>query len=118
MNALQALVINALIEAGTNGKPMSPREASNRSGNAVSYEIIRQLKAGEHSGRLHDTTVEGLSKALGVTENQIRRAAGMPKRMPPWEWPRRFDRLTLHQRKLVEQLAQALLDAREVPVEE
>jgi hypothetical protein len=79
----------------------------------VSYEILRQILRGEHSGNITDRTAEGLSRALDVPVNQVYMAAQVPAPVGRWSWPQRFDRLDLSQRRLVEDIAGALLDAYE-----
>ena len=106
-NALRHLVQSRLDELG-----IGAREAHRRSGGEVSYESIRNIIQGRHSGRVKDQTAEGLARALEVPVSRVYEAAGstVPE---PWEWPSRFNRLTPRQRQIVEQVASGFLEANE-----
>jgi hypothetical protein len=108
---LHELVARRLGELGTPGKPMSVRQATERARGAVSYEIVRQIANGTHSGNITDRTAEGLARALDVSTDSIYKAARVLRPVTRWAWPERFDRLDAGQRRLVEDLAGALLDA-------
>jgi hypothetical protein len=113
MNELQDLVLQRLAELGTPGSPMSVRQATERARGLVSYESLRQIARGEHSGRIGDKTAEGLALALDVPVQDVYNAARVPRPLTRWQWPARFDRLDLAQRRLVEDVAAALLEAYE-----
>lgn len=113
VNILQDLVLRRLAELGTPGSPMSIREATRRSRSRVNYETLRKIARGEHSGDITDQTAEGLSLALDIPVQQIYNAAQVPRPLSRWELPARFDRLDLDDRRVVEEVAAALLRARE-----
>lgn len=113
VNELQDLVLRRLAELGTPGAPLSVRAAAERARGLVSYEILRQIARGEHSGNITDRTAEGLALALDVPAGAVYRAAQVPRPMTRWQWPARFDRLDPAQRRLVEDVAGAILDAYE-----
>lgn len=108
---LQHLVVTRLIELGTAGKPMSARQAALRSRGAVSYDTLYRIIRGEHSGRLKDRVIKGISEALELPAADVYEAVGTPRPQTRWLWPERFDRLTPYRRKLVENYASALLEA-------
>jgi hypothetical protein len=108
MATLDALVTQRLAELG-----ISSRAAAARSRDRVSYETVRKIASGKHSGRISDQTAAGLALALDVPLGRIYEAASAPRPVSRWAWPERFDRLPLTQRAMVEDLASALLDAYE-----
>ena len=113
VNLLQDLVLRRMAELGTPGSPISIREATRRSDGRLTYETLRKIARAEHSGDITDQTAEGLSLALGVPLDQIYRAARVPRPASRWQWPAKFDRLDLEDRRVVESVASALLRARE-----
>ena len=113
VNELAELVVRRLAELGEPGQPMSVRRAAERSRGKVSHETLRQIAVGRHSNDITDTVAEGIALALDVSVDRVYRAAKVPRPHSRWQWPERFDRLDLAQRRLVEELASALLDAYE-----
>ena len=92
---------------------MSLREASKRSGGRLNYETLRKIGRAEHSGDITDQTAEGLSLALDVPLADVYAAARLLRPGNRWNWPAKFDRLELEDRRVVESVASALLRARE-----
>lgn len=113
VNELQDLVLRRLAELGEPGSPMSVRQAAKRSRGLLNYEVLRQIARGEHSNRITDTTAAGLASALDVPVQDVYNAARVPRPLTRWEWPKRFDRLDVAERKIVEDVAAAILEARE-----
>lgn len=113
VNELQDLMLRRLAELGTPGSPMSLRRATERARGLVSYEIIRKISHGDHSGRIEDNTAQGLAMALDVPIQEVYNAARVPRPLSRWALPPRFDRLDMAQRRVVEDVAAALLDAYE-----
>lgn len=111
VDQLQHLVLTRLAELGERGRPMSARRAAERSRGQVSYDTLYLIAKGQHSGRLTDRVAQGLADALGVPVDRVYDAAGQPRPQTRWQPPQRFDRLTLAQRQLLEDLASALLEA-------
>lgn len=113
---LQDLVAGRLAELGSPGRPMSGRQAAERSGGRVSHSTINNIVNGKHSGRLDDRTIEGLALALDVTRSRVERAAGLYREgrpAAPFQLPPRANRLTLRERRLVIEVMDSLLAARE-----
>lgn len=108
---LQHLVLTRLAELGTHGRPMSARAAAERSRGAVSYDTLYTIVNGKHTGRLTDRVVEGIAAALDVPVGQVYDAAGAPRPHGRWLLPERFDRLDRTQRRQIEELISALLEA-------
>lgn len=108
---LQHLVVTRLIELGTGGRPMSPRQAALRSRGGVSYDTLYRIVRGQHSGRLNDRVANGIAEALELPVAKVYAAVGTPRPQTRWLWPERFDRLSPYRRKLVEDIAGALLEA-------
>jgi hypothetical protein len=92
---------------------MSIREATRRSREHLNYETLRKIARGEHSGDITDQTAEGLSLALDVPVQQVYSAARVPRPLSRWTWPAKYDRLDHEDRRVVEDVAAALLRARE-----
>lgn len=113
MDSLQNLMLTRLAELGTPGSPMSIRRATERAQGLVSYEILRRIARGEHTRRITDSTAEGIALALEVPVQRVYDAAMLPRPMSDWEWPTRFNRLDLAQRRQVEEHAAGLLEAYE-----
>lgn len=118
VNELQEMVLRRLAELGVPGSPMSIREATRRSRERLNYETLRKIARGEHSGDIADQTAEGLSLALDVPVQQVYDAARVPRPLGRWVMPARFDRLDLEERRTVEEVAAAILRAREKGVRE
>lgn len=110
---LQQLVADRLSELGDRRGPLSARQAAARSNGKVSYETLRLLLRGEHSGKLTDDVVEGLSLALDVPRSRVLGAMGrqLEQPLPPFTLPARADLLTRPQRKAVLTVIDAILEA-------
>jgi hypothetical protein len=113
VNELQELVLRRLAELGEPGAPMSVRAAAKRSRGLLNYEVLRVIARGEHSNRITDSTAEGIASALDVPLQDVYNAARVPRPTSRWNWPPRFDRLDAHERRVVEDVAAAILEARE-----
>lgn len=107
--SLQDLVLRRLVELGDAEGALPLRAAADKSRGKVSYESIRRIARGRH-GRINDRVAEGLAEALDVPLAEIYRAAGVPRPGARWEWPERFDRLPPAQRKVVEDVAAAMME--------
>lgn len=111
MNQLQVLVLSRLHALGERGKPLPYREAARRSRGAFSHETLASIVSGRHGGGLTDRIAAGLAEVLEVDLDQVYAAAGVPRPLSRWHLPDRFDRLNHAQRKLIEEMASALLKA-------
>lgn len=111
---LRDLVIRRLIELGSDGQPLAYKQAALRSGGRISHETLRRIATGRLSGRgMSDDKIEGVASALGVPYAQVYDAARVPRPGARWRWPERFDRLTEHERRIVEAVAAGFLAAYE-----
>lgn len=111
---LQDLILRRLAELGDANGPMSAREAARRAEGLVSYETLRNLARGvRHTGRISDRVAEGISRALQIPVAKVYEAAGVQQPGERWRLPPRFDRLPVEQRRLVEDVASALLESYE-----
>lgn len=113
VNELQELVARRLVELGLPDDPMSIRQAAKRSRGLLNYEVLRQISRGEHSNRITDRTAQGIATALDVPLQDVYNAAKMPRPQSRWLLPERFDRLDAAERSVVENVAAAILEARE-----
>lgn len=113
VNALQDLALRRLAELGDASGPLPARVAAERSRGRVSYETLRSIARGAHSGRLSDRVAEGLAMALDVPVQEVYDAARIPRPQSRWLWPERFDRLDAAQRRIVEDVAGGFLEAYE-----
>jgi hypothetical protein len=100
-----------LAELGEPGSPMSARAAARKSHGGVSYDTLSTIAAGKHTGRITDRVAEGLAAALEVPVARVYDAAGAPKPQARWLLPEHFDRLTVAQRRKIEEFCGMLLDA-------
>lgn len=116
---LQKLVTERLAELGDRRGPLSTRQAALRSDGLISYETLRLLAEGQHSGRLKDDTVAGLALALDVPRSKVLAAMGRSITQPlgRFELPERADYLTRPQRRAVLSVIDAILGAAQVPGE-
>ncbi len=112
---LQELMAERLGVLGDRRGPMSTRQAASRAGGKVSYETLRLLARGDHSGKLTDDTVDGLALALDVPRSRVLAAMGrqMGQSLPPFTLPDRAHQLTRSQRKAVLSVVDAILNAAE-----
>lgn len=108
---LQELVLTRLAELGGSTGPLPARQAVRGNEDYVSYETVRVLARGMHSGGISDRVAEGLSRSLKVPLDRVYRAAGVPMPGERWQLPDRFSRLDPAQRQLIEEMAAALLEA-------
>lgn len=117
---LQRLVRERLIELGSKDRPLSVRDAAARANNAISHETIRQIAAGEHSGRMEDRTVNALAVAIDVPRSRVLQALHRTQTQPlqPFRLPERANRLGLRQRRAVLTVVDAMLDAAEGQVDD
>lgn len=105
--SLQRLVQDRADELGIT----SARELTRRAGGTVSYETIRRILIGKHSGRLTDDIAAGLAMALSLPVARVREAAELAPTLGPWHWPTRFEVLDFEDRRLVEAIASRLAAA-------
>jgi len=77
---LPALVRRRLLELG-----MTADQAARVAHWAVAPETIEHLATGRRSGLVSDRLAQALAVALGVPENRVRRAAGLPEVPDPRE---------------------------------
>lgn len=110
---LQQLVERRLKELGDHRGPMATRRAASRSEGKISYETLRLLKLGRHSGAIALETAEGLSLALDLPLQTILEVAGQRIPQGPFELPKRADTLTKSERAVVLSVIDAILDAAE-----
>jgi hypothetical protein len=103
--------LTALVQQRLAELDLSVRAASLRSRGMVNYETLRKIARGLHSGKIADQTAEGLGRALDLPVSKVYEAARAPQPITRWKWPEKFDRLTLPQRRVVEDVAAALLAA-------
>lgn len=110
---LQQLVNDRLHELGDRKGPLSARQAAARANGKVSYETLRLIARGDHSGKLTDETVDGLALALDVPRSRVLAAMGLAltQPLPPFMLPDRANRLTRPQRKVVLSVVDAILGA-------
>jgi hypothetical protein len=75
---LPALVRRRLLELN-----QTPEQAARTAHWAVAPETIEHLASGRRSGLVSDRLAGALAAALGVPENRVRRAAGLPEVTDP-----------------------------------
>lgn len=108
---LQELVDRRLTELGSGRGPMSTRQAAARSGGKVSYETLRLIKIGQHSGSISQEVAEGIAEALEVPVTDVLTLAGRRIPQGPFVLPRRAETLTKSERAVVLSVVDAILDA-------
>jgi hypothetical protein len=108
---LQQLVEQRLRELGDHRGPMPTRRAAARSEGRVSYETLRLLKIGQHSGAISHEVAEGIALALDVPVNVVLKVAGQRIPQGPFVLPKRAETLTKSERAVVLSVVDAILDA-------
>lgn len=108
---LQQLVERRLKELGGPRGPMSSRSAAARSEGKVSYETLRLLRIGQHSGSISREVAEGLALALDLPLETVLGAAGQRIPLGPFVLPPRAETLTKSERAAVLSVVDAILDA-------
>lgn len=110
---LANLVAGRMAALGGSDGPLSLRNVVTRSGDRMSVETLRRIVRGEHQGGVGDRVAEGLSIALEIPLKRIYEAAGLPQPSRRWEWNPKFDRLSMAERQVVEDVARGFLHAYE-----
>lgn len=113
VQALAELVAGRMVTLGGKDGPLSLRNVVARSGDRISVENLRRIVRGEHQGNIGDRVAEGLSIALEIPLKQIYEAAGLPQPSRRWEWNPKYDRLSMAERQVVEDVARGFLHAYE-----
>jgi hypothetical protein len=108
---LQQLVERRLRELGDHRGPMPTRRAAARSQGKVSYETLRLLKLGQHSGAISAEVAEGLALALDVPLSTVLEVAGQRIPLGPFVLPKRAETLTKAERAVVLSVVDAILTA-------
>jgi hypothetical protein len=108
---LQQLVERRLRELGDHRGPMPTRRAAARSQGKVSYETLRLLKIGQHSGAISTEVAEGLALALDVPLTTVLEVAGQRIPLGPFVLPKRAETLTKAERAVVLSVVDAILTA-------
>lgn len=111
---LQALIERKRHDLGFNGQPLSIRGVARRAterGCAISPETVRQIANGSHSGRIDDLTVDALAAGLGVSRGEVLRAMHETRQqsLGHWQPPDVAERLSLRQRRALEELIAAMV---------
>lgn len=79
----------------------------------VSYETLRLLKLGRHSGAITHEVAEGLALALDLPVATVLQVAGQRIPLGPFELPARAETLTKAERAAVLAVVDAILQAAE-----
>ena len=108
---LQQLVESRLRELGDHRGPLSTRQAAARAGGKVSYETLRLIRTGRHSGSISQDVAEGLALALDVPLTRVLAVAGRRIPQGPFVLPKRAEALTKSERSVVLSVVDAILDA-------
>lgn len=113
IEGLAELIAGRMVALGGTDAPLSLRNVVMRSGDRFSVETLRRIIRGEHQGNISDRVAEGLSIALEVPAKQVFEAAGLPQPSRRWDWNPKFDRLSMSERQVVEDVARGFLNAYE-----
>lgn len=93
---------------------VSLREAAERSDGMISHSRLGEIEGGG-LGAISDRLLEGIARGLDLHLSAVRAAAGVPPRVRPFVVPDRANRLNPRERRLVLELIDTLLAARETP---
>lgn len=112
-DGLAGLIADRMVTIGGSEGPLSLRNVVQRSGDRLSPETLRRIVRGEHQGNISDRVAEGLSIALEIPIGRIYETAGLPQPSRRWDWPAKFDRLSMGERAIVEDVARGFLQSYE-----
>ncbi len=115
---LQQLVEQRLKIMGGQRGPMSARQAAARSNGQISYETLRLLRLGKHSGSITRDTAEGLALALDIPLPEVMQLIGQRIPQGPFRLPKKADTLTPAERAVVLSVVDAILDAAKGRIEQ
>lgn len=90
---------------------LTVRQVWLRCDEAVSYHTFRAVEAGTRSRGVNEDTINALAVALDVPVSHVLRAAGERPRLTRFVAPRRWDQLTIEERKALSAVADAILNA-------
>lgn len=113
IEGLADLISGRMTTLGGEDGPLSLRNVVQRSGDRLSVETLRRIVRGEHQGGIGDRVAEGLSIALEIPLKKVYEAAGLPQPSRRWDWNPKYDRLTMAERQIVEDVARGFLHAYE-----
>lgn len=113
VQGLAELVAGRMYELGGPEGPLSLRAVVTRSGDRMAVETLRRIIRGDHQGNVSDRVAEGLSIALSIPLKKVYEAAGLPQPSRRWDWSPKFDRLSMAERQIVEDVARGFLHAYE-----
>jgi len=107
MAELQRRIREASREAG------GYRSLARRTGGLVSVSTLNNIATGRHSGRLTDATVRGIALAIDLPAKEVARIAGaqLADELPPFVLPKRANRLSQPQRRVILSVVDAILTA-------
>lgn len=111
VDQLRMLVLRRLLDLGSKGKPLSPREAVDRHPGALSYTYLYDIFNGKRTKQIRDKTIRGLATVLEIPVGEVYDAVGAPRPQTRWAWPEVFDRVAPEHRAMFEDLVAAFLAA-------
>jgi transcriptional regulator with XRE-family HTH domain len=91
------------------------RSLARRSGGLVSVSTLNSIATGRHSGRVSASSLRGIARATGRPPADVAALVGveLSEELPRFVLPRRADRLTHPQRRVVLAVVDAILTAAE-----
>lgn len=119
MTPLEKLVNDRLTELGDRSGPLSFRRAAERAGRdrsgrlLISHQMLQLIANGKGSKRYSPRVLQGVALAIDVPLSQVLEAAEQEPRETEFRLPKKAAKLTQADRKAVEALVNALLDAHE-----
>jgi hypothetical protein len=109
LSELARLIYDASHEAG------GYRGLARRSGGLVSVSTLNNIATGRHTGRLTDQSIRGIALAIGMPAREVARVVGadLTDELPAFVLPKRANRLSQPQRRVVVAVIDAILSAGE-----
>jgi hypothetical protein len=111
MTPLEQLVTNRLAELGDDRGPLSFRRAAERSGGLVSHQMLQFIATGRGSEQYSERVLKGIALAIDVPLSKVQEAAAETPHMREFRLPEKSANLTAKDRRAVEAMVNALLDA-------
>lgn len=107
---MDPMPLRKLLQAWIDAEPgRSARKIAAAGG--ISHQNVNNILNGKHGGQIEERTIKGLATGTGISERELRKAAGLPDDLGPFALPDRAARLSRRQREAILASVEAMLGA-------